>query len=209
MNGKQLVFTFMSATVVAVVVFLCGVMVGRGVQVQPASETFDVAADADPAAAFTTAPPPSAPPAGQDDAPPASRENLTYPGRLEGETVAAETLKPTGVPVMPASLPVPVRESAPPKPPVPSAAAALPSTASAGSTKGGFVVQVAATRERKEADAIVRRLVGKGYPAFVTLPASGPRMFRVRVGTFADRRQAESTATRLRKEEQFKPWITR
>ncbi len=207
MNGKQLVFTFMSATVVAVVVFLCGVMVGRGIQVQPVSDTFDVAADVDPAAAFTTASPPSAPPAGQDAAPPASRENLTYPGRLEGEAVAAETLKPTGVPAMPASLPSPRREPASPKPIVSSAA--VPATAPAASTKGGFVVQVVATRERKEADAIARRLVGKGYPAFVTLPANGPRMFRVRVGTFADRRQAESTASRLRKEEQFKPWITR
>ena len=30
-NAKQLVFLFMAATVVAVVVFLCGVLVGRGV----------------------------------------------------------------------------------------------------------------------------------------------------------------------------------
>ena len=31
LNGKQLVFLFMASTVVAVVIFLCGVMVGRGV----------------------------------------------------------------------------------------------------------------------------------------------------------------------------------
>src|SRR5918994_6577518 len=31
LNGKQLVFLFMAATVVSVVIFLCGVMVGRGV----------------------------------------------------------------------------------------------------------------------------------------------------------------------------------
>ena len=30
-SGKQLVFIFMASTVVAVVIFLCGVMVGRGV----------------------------------------------------------------------------------------------------------------------------------------------------------------------------------
>jgi hypothetical protein len=34
LNGKQLVFLFMTATVVAVVIFLCGVMVGRGVPAQ-------------------------------------------------------------------------------------------------------------------------------------------------------------------------------
>jgi hypothetical protein len=32
LNGKQLVFLFMAATVVSVVIFLCGVLVGRGVQ---------------------------------------------------------------------------------------------------------------------------------------------------------------------------------
>ena len=34
LNGKQLVFLFMSATVVSAVIFLCGVMVGRGVRAQ-------------------------------------------------------------------------------------------------------------------------------------------------------------------------------
>ena len=32
LNGKQLVFLFMAATVVSVVIFLCGVLVGRGVR---------------------------------------------------------------------------------------------------------------------------------------------------------------------------------
>ena len=34
LNGKQLVFLFMAATVVSVVIFLCGVMVGRGVRAE-------------------------------------------------------------------------------------------------------------------------------------------------------------------------------
>ena len=37
LNGKQLVFLFMAATVVAVVIFLCGVMVGRGVPIRAAA----------------------------------------------------------------------------------------------------------------------------------------------------------------------------
>ena len=39
LNGKQLVFLFMAATVVAVVIFLCGVMVGRGVPTRAAAPT--------------------------------------------------------------------------------------------------------------------------------------------------------------------------
>src|SRR5207248_2868996 len=37
LNGKQLVFLFMAATVVSVVIFLCGVLVGRGVRVERAA----------------------------------------------------------------------------------------------------------------------------------------------------------------------------
>jgi cell division septation protein DedD len=71
-------------------------------------------------------------------------------------------------------------------------------------------VQVAAVNDRGEAETIARRLAGKGYPSFVTVPGSGtPRMFRVRIGKYGDRRQAESIAARLQKEEQFKPWITK
>ena len=71
-------------------------------------------------------------------------------------------------------------------------------------------IQVAALAKRDEAETVVRRLTGKGYPAYVIAPASGaPPVFRVRVGKFKERREAESVAARLQKEEQFKPWIVR
>ena len=74
----------------------------------------------------------------------------------------------------------------------------------------GFAIQVAAIREREEADVMVKRLAGKGYPAYVVAPASGaPMVFRVRVGKYKDRREADTVAARLQKEEQFKPWIVR
>src|SRR6185503_4550276 len=52
LNGKQLVFMFMAVTVVAVVIFLCGVMVGRGVRAPRAAEAPDTTtqAPADPTA---------------------------------------------------------------------------------------------------------------------------------------------------------------
>ena len=60
LNGKQLVFLFMAATVVSVVIFLCGVLVGRGVR--GGAESADAAAaeitaDAGCRAAFRGAPP--------------------------------------------------------------------------------------------------------------------------------------------------------
>ena len=57
---------------------------------------------------------------------------------------------------------------------------------------------------------IVKRLAGKGYPAYVVAPAKGaPPVFRVRVGKYKERREADTVAARLQKEEQFKPWIVR
>jgi cell division septation protein DedD len=71
-------------------------------------------------------------------------------------------------------------------------------------------VQVAAVKVRSEADTIAGRLAKKGYAAYVMPPAPGaPRVFRVRVGKYRDRRDAESIAVRLEREEQFKPWVTR
>ena len=217
LNGKQLVFLFMASTVVAVVIFLCGVMVGRGVRTQRPVEPIEAAGDVavDPTAVdkplSTSAPVPTATTPG--NAPVAANEILTYPSRLEGQDVPDEKLKPRSVAKDPAS---PVATSAKLNPPVAKSlvpkesATAAKANAPAEPAGGGFVVQVAAVNNRGEADAIARRLTGKGYPTFVTTPRGGvPRMFRVRIGKYQTRREAETIAARLQKEDQFKPWITR
>ena len=58
LNGKQLVFMFMAVTVVAVVIFLCGVMVGRGVRAPRATELADAAIESplDPTDSVAPAP---------------------------------------------------------------------------------------------------------------------------------------------------------
>ena len=198
LNGKQLVFLFMAATVVSVVIFLCGVMVGRGVvRAQQTSEPANVADDVaiDPTLVGRTPPPV---PAASSEAPLSTQETLTYPERLEEPEPPAETLRELPLPA-----PQPTAGIIPP--PVRAAPTAIPGEP-AGS---GFVVQVAAVRQRGEADTIARRLATKGYPAFVTSPPGAAHLFRVRVGKYDDRREAESIAGRLEKEEQFKPWITR
>jgi rare lipoprotein A len=144
-----------------------------------------------------------------------SQETLTYPGRLEDATPPAETLK-TRTTARATSQPLPEPEPEPiPEPTkttgsAPSTAPAAVAATSTNEPAGkGFVVQVAAVRQRAEADTIARRLSSKGYPAFVTTPAGAANVFRVRIGKYSDRREAESVAGRLEKEEQFKPWITR
>ncbi len=225
LNGKQLVFLFMASTVVAVVIFLCGVMVGRGVRAQRPADAVEASIDAvtDPTA--PTEPPPATETPSTasipSNAPVAANETLTYPNRLEGQDPPEENLRPrsaAGSP--PPAKPVATTAKAPkaPKPEPekpakaekPAAANAAQDTTPAEPSGSGFVVQVAAVNDRREADAIARRLSDKGYPSFVTTPRNGvPKMFRVRIGKYPTRREAETIAARLEKEDQFKPWITK
>jgi cell division septation protein DedD len=70
------------------------------------------------------------------------------------------------------------------------------------------VIQVHALKDRAAAGAIARRLLGKGYPAFVLDPSRGaPPIYRVQVGRYNDRHEADEIARRLEREEQFKPWV--
>lgn len=179
LNGKQIVFLFMAATVVSVVIFLCGVLVGRGVQAERAARA---------AAAPPVAGPPPVATGGLSSGAPAAGETLTYPQRLQGENPPPETLK------TPAAPPPVVADEPPPAPP-----------------EEGWVIQVAALRDRDAALAIVRRLTDKQYPAFMLHPAPGAPapVYRVRVGRYADRAEAERVSRRLEREEQFKPLITR
>jgi cell division septation protein DedD len=217
LNGKQLVFLFMTVTVVAVVIFLSGVMVGRGVR---APGRMELAATGTEAVTDPTAPAPVGTSAPSDGTPVAAGETLTYATRLEEATPPVETLReapPPAETLDDTERLAPVSPDPAPAPPKPStlpvavpAATRVPADATMKEPAGsGFVVQVAATRARAEADGIARRLASKGYPSFVTTPAGAANVFRVRVGKFADRREAETVARRLEKEEQFKPWITR
>lgn len=243
LSGKQLVFLFMATTVVSVVIFLCGVLVGRGVQAERGGEPGgDPAVTAAPAPSDTVAeagPPAAEPPVPAEDSDP----TLTYKDRPETEKPAQEELKPEGERARaaepekePAS--EPARSPAPPpgaaarspaaeartggpagrpaettaasKSPERTPAARNPRVAAPGS-RNTWVVQIVALRDRGAASSIVQRLSGKGYPAFVVNPTGGVAapVFKVQVGRYADRNDAEQVARRLEREEQFKPWVSR
>lgn len=199
LNGKQLVFLFMAVVVMAVVIFLCGVLVGRGVR----GERGPIEALSTPAAGGAAdAAIPATLPSG---APPTAHEDLSYPKRLAGAESAPEKLRGAGSPP-PRPVAPPTATPAPPAP-APAASAAAGPSEPAGS---GFAIQITALSRRADADAMARGLTTKGYPAYVMNPDAGaPAVFRVRVGKFKDRREAESVAARLEKEEQLKPWIVR
>ena len=209
LNGKQLVFAFMVGTVIAVVIFLCGVLVGRGLR--PANATLDLAAVEPTSTIDPTQPtqPSPLPPAPSDGTPVSAQESLTYSERLESPTPLPDDLReparPVAKPAPRPAAPAPAAAQAVRNPDLPAAAPALPEPPG-----NGFVVQVMAVNARGEADAVARRLTAKGYPAFVTTTGAGTSVsYRVRVGKYDTQREAEAVSTRLQKEEQFTPWVTR
>jgi cell division septation protein DedD len=202
LSGKQLVFLFMATTVVSVVIFLCGVQVGRGVPLQRSQDPL-----ADPsssASAAPSTPPPVAdagPPAAEPPAPPAeTAEELSYKKRLEGDAPPPESLKP--------ATEKPAAREPKPQPALPAAPAGQKTVAGAAQP-GTWVLQVHALRDVKVANGIVQRLSRKGYPAFLVESGAPTSMYRVFVGRYKERDEAERVAARLKKEEQFNPWITR
>ena len=210
LSGKQLVFLFMATTVVSVVIFLCGVLVGRGVRTgndqdqaaDPAPVAAEQPANPDAAAASATDPPPQ----------PVSEAELSYDKRLQEQGEPKEKLKAAApAPEPTAAKPAPESTVKPP-PDVP--ATKLPARAESDAPTAGrpgvWVIQVHALRNRDAASSIVKRLIAKGYPAFLPNPPKGePSIYRVQIGRYKDRAEADLVARRLAKEEQLRPEIKR
>ena len=221
LSGKQLVFLFIVTTSVVVGVFLFGVLVGRGAR-DARPETPGATTSTTPAAGEL----PSSEPASREAPPVVPDEpNLSAPATLTGRGDAADTLKSAPAdskPVPPATVPpresAAAREPAPaPREPAPAprepAAAPRPAPAAVPSsgTPGVWLVQVIATRDQEVATSVAKRLGAKGYPAFLISPVPGAQQpyYKVQIGRYKDRGEAEQVSQRIKKEEQFQSWILR
>jgi cell division septation protein DedD len=185
---------FMASAVVSVSILLLGVSLGWDVRIErKASAEAAAAVDASAPSIAVGSPTDHAPArAGTDPtaaAPSPTTDELVDSSRLETGYQPLEDLPPA----------------------VPLAADVLSESAADTKPSGrAYVVQVAAPDVRGEANVIANRLVSKGYGAYIQVPRSGkPAVFRVRVGTFATRLDAEAAASKLRTEEQVDPWIIR
>ena len=217
LSGKQLVFLFMATTVVSVVIFLCGVLVGRGVRGEPLSAD-GAAPPISTGGPNALANPPAPPPPIVDGAAPANK-GLSYTDRLGSDKPVDEKLKdPSAVAprdaapsVQPTQPPVADQVVAKAEPATPKKEKELVPADIAKPKAGVWAVQVVALTDHAAASAVVRRLSSKGYNAFLVQPQSGAAVqnYKVQVGRFEDRSEAEVVAGRLKKEEQFQPWILR
>lgn len=194
LSGKQLFFLFMATTVVSILIFLTGVLVGRNVHAERETEMA-----VDTATAATQGPEVgSEAPAGEPPAPVIDPE-LSYHERLQQDKPKEELKPQTAQAQQP--------ERVKPAPPPPAEAKIDVPTSG---RPGAWVIQVLALSNRETASSIVKGLTAKGYPAFLLQPAPGaPSIYRVQVGRYRDRGEAEQVARRLEKDDQFKPEIKR
>ena len=225
-TAKQIVFLFMAATVVAVVVFLCGGLVGRGVPLGGGGTTSSGSSGSAsldlPTATLSS-------PSSEPSAAAGESATLSYYRRLDGSPSEPETLGPGNVdpdtgnentafdsPESSESasstvvengendeVRVTVVDEAPPP--------AAPASSSPSVVTEGFSVQVMALGSLAAAQDVVTRLSDKGFPARVVLPpADAPiALFRMQVGPYADRSEAQRIRRRLEAEEQFEAFVTR
>jgi hypothetical protein len=125
LNGKQLVFLFMATTVVLVLTFLFGVIVGRNARAGTTEAASVAPADVAPDPAVSPVSDNPAPPpvrgaaAPMETAAPKASEELSYADRLLHDAAPEEKLKPAAsAPPKPAAA-APSREAAaPPREPI-------------------------------------------------------------------------------------------
>jgi len=117
------------------------------------------------------------------------------------DTAGGEGAALSGQPVADAGPGDPPRGTAPPiaTPPVPAEGRAVE----------GPVVQVFSSRDREQAQRMVDRLTDGGQPAYLSpVEVDSTTMFRVRIGPFRDRAQAQRVADQVKRTYRLDTWIT-
>lgn len=116
------------------------------------------------------------------------------------ESPEAPEAAPPAVAAAPPAAPARAVPAAPKRPAAPPPVAAP--------APGHVAIQVGAFGESEAAEALAQRLREVGYSVYVTPGATaGQARWRVRVGPFASREQAEELAGKLKREQRLPTWV--
>ncbi len=152
-------------------------------------------AQAQPAAAIPAAPAPD----------PAQERRERRKARAAAAAAAAAQEPPAEAATKPAATPAP----AAPAKPVKTAKAGKTGKAAATVPKGSYVIQVFSSADQAQAERIRAKLVAGGQKAFLSpIERGGRTMYRVRVGPFKSRDEAQKVSEKVRKGYKLDTWVT-
>ena len=200
LSARQLILFFFAGVAVCAVFFALGFLVGYNERAPT------VAADTERVTQPSDIPPTVNPP--MESAKPAAKSATTGSSAKAEEPLSEEVI----------SSPPGRGQAAPARGARAADTAGAASTANAESSvaaesragrKAGVAVQVVASSSSRDAAMLVGVLKGRGYSAFLLTPAearSGDKLFRVEVGPFSSRAEAEKARRKLA-DEGFKPFL--
>lgn len=206
LDSRQIFFLFFGGTVVACLVFVLGIMVGRRLEARAVTAKRPAtSAAADPLAALDEL-------AADEQA-----DDLAFPSALRGEDRqkplgAADTAKPIPVPKPAAPAPAaPQRGSEDGPGAAENVTAKTDPTAAKASRSKRFTLQLSSFQERSEAEAFVTKLTGAGYKPYVVESAVEGRgiFFRVRLGEYSSRDDALAAKTEFERRQHIIAYVTK
>ncbi len=153
---------------------------------------------------------PSAAPAQEEPAPAARQAQETAPtpalpdpaqerrNRRKARNAAAEEAPPAPAPAVPELAPAPAK-----------AAKTAKATPAPAVPKGSYVIQVFSSPDQAQAERIRGKLVDGGQKAYLSpIDRGGRTMYRVRIGPFKTRADAQTVADKVRKGYKLDTWVT-
>ncbi len=153
------------------------------------------------------APPPQARPAQEAPAAPAPDPAQARLERRKARAAAAAAAAAPAAQETPAE--APPEPAAKPVKATPKAGKTAKSAAAPATPKGAYVIQVFSSADQAQADRIRARLVAGGQTAYLSpIDRGGRTMYRVRVGPFKSRDEAQKVADKVRKGYKLDTWVT-
>ncbi len=200
-SARYLILIFVMFVAACAVFFSLGFLVGYNERPAPAASAAEVVT---PAAG--TIPPPVNSPAEPVATQPASTAASTST-ELPTEHIVAPQEAPKALPAPEPNPVTPAPKSAS-KPPA-AKPAATKQAPQHSKQKAGFIVQVTASRDKKDAEKLVKELKSRGFDVFVVPPQysdTKDNLYRVQVGPYETKEEAVRVRDRIAKEG-FKPFI--
>jgi DedD protein len=209
LDSRQVFFLFFGGAVIACLVFVLGVMVGKRLEGRErVAHRATTSAQVDPLAALDEL--------GADEQAEGKGDDLAFAAALAADAkkaAPAPASAPAAAPApkpapAPAAEPAPAKEAAKEKEP---AKETKESAKEPKEKKGKFTLQISSFQERAEADALVARLTGSGYKPYLVMsnvPDKGI-FFRVRIGEFGSKGDAQDAKAEFEKKQHLLAYVTK